>query len=368
MRRHVFVAFSLLAAAASAQVKVRLREITQVSNVRSNFLHGVGLVVGLANTGDGGKVAQQDLANFLQRMGMNVAPEDVKSQSIALVTLTAELPPYARNGQRLDVQLATAGDAQSLFGGTLLQAELMGPDRKVYALAQGPVSIGGFAASGSTARVTRGHPTVGRIPGGAIVETEVKPEIFNQRGELDLILLHPSWKNAQAAAEAINKGLGTEVSARAMDHTTVCVAVPRDGRAPERVVDLLSRLGDLTMTPDQPSKVVVNEKTGTVIVGENVRVSPCVVALSELTIQVIDEQEVVQPPAGIANPGTTEKVQRTKIEVKVGEKEAREFKGGSSLSDVMRSLKALEATPRQMIEVFKELSASGYLHAELVIQ
>jgi len=318
---HLFLAVllaSLFAAPLPAQTRARLREITQVNGVRTNFLHGTGLVLGLAGTGDGTKASRQNLVNFLLRMGQNVTLSDVSSSSLALVTLTAELPPYARNGQRIDVTVSTAGDSTSLFGGTLLQAELLGPDRQVYALAQGSVSVGGFQASVQNARVQRGHTTVGRIPNGAIVETEVRPEIYNHKGEIELILLNPSWKTAQNVAAALNAALSAELTAAPSDHTVVRIKVPAESRTAERTVALLSKIGDVEVVPDLPSKVTINEKTGTIIVGEYVRVSPCVVAISELTIHVVDEEEVSQPQPGF-NKGTTERVGRTRIDVNVGE-------------------------------------------------
>jgi flagellar P-ring protein precursor FlgI len=168
-------------------------------------------------------------------------------------------------------------------------------------------------------------------------------------------------------AAALNAALSAELTAAPSDHTVVRIKVPAESRTAEKTVALLSKIGDVEVVPDLPSKVTINEKTGTIIVGEYVRVSPCVVAISELTIHVVDEEEVSQPQPGF-NKGTTERVGRTRIEVNVGENEPKEFKGGSTISDVVRSLKALDASPRQMIEVFKELKASGYLHAELVVQ
>ena len=342
----------------------RLKDLMEVEGVRGNYLVGYGVVVGLKGTGDGDqtKFTVQSIVNMLEKFGVRVPKEQVKLKNAAAVMVTAYLPPNVKPGQRIDVQVSAIGDAKSLQGGTLLLTPLIGPDGQVYAVAQGPVSIGGFAAGGAGAQVAVNHPTVGRVPNGAIVEREVPAGDLNSLDRLTLSLRTADFTTAQRVAEALNQYLRGNY-AKAVDIKTIELEVPKNYRG--RVVPLLAEIGNLEVRPDIPARVVIDERTGTVVIGENVRISKVAVAHGNLSVEVRETPKVVQPfPFG---QGETAVVPRT--EVKAKEEKARivVLEEGATLGELVRALNAVGATARELIAVLQAIKEAGALHAELVI-
>jgi flagellar P-ring protein precursor FlgI len=348
----------------STGIAVRLKDIVDVEGVRGNYLIGYGLVVGLKQTGDGAQTqfTVQSVVNMLQRFGITVPKDQVKLKNVAAVLVTAYLPAYVKPGQRIDVTVSTLGDAKSLQGGTLLMTPLKGPDGKVYAIAQGPVSIGGFAAGGAGGGVQVNHPTVGRVPEGAIVEREVPMEDLNHLQKLTLSLRDGDFTTVSEIANLINLYLRGHY-ANPKDLRTVEVKVPKNYQG--RVVDLLAEIGNLEVTPDVPARVVIDERTGTVVMGENVRISKVAVAHGNLSVEITETPQVSQPyPLSpgqtVVTPGTQVKAKEQKAKIVILEE-------GATLGELIRALNAVGATARDLIAILQAIKAAGALHAELII-
>jgi flagellar P-ring protein precursor FlgI len=345
---------------------VRLKEIAGIEGVRQNQLIGYGVVIGLNGTGDkkGTTFTVQSLASMLQKMGIKVSPNDVKVKNIAAVMVTADLPPFAKPGGKLDVLVSSIGDAQSLQGGTLLMTPLKGPDGQVYAVAQGAVSVGGYIAGGGGESAQKNHPTVGMITNGALVEKGVVVDV-NNKEVLSIMLNRPDFTTAQRVASAVNAGLG-DGAANAVDGATINLKVPDSFKG--KVVELVSLVEGLDVAADAASKVVVNERTGTVVMGENVRISTVAISHGNLSIRIKTEFAVSQPQPFTFTEGARTTVV-PKQELKVEEQEARliELPSGVSLNDVVKALNAVGVTPRDLIAILQAMKAAGALQAELVI-
>ena len=341
----------------------RLKDIVDIEGVRGNYLIGYGLVVGLKGTGDGilSKFTVQSVVNMLERFGIKVPKEQIILRNVAAVSVTAYLPPFAMPGQRIDVEVSSLGDAKSLQGGTLLLTPLLGADGKVYALAQGPVSVGGFAAEGAGARIQTAHPTAGKIPNGAIVERIVE-EGLNLNPKITLSLKEADFTTAYQISEAINDYLNGNY-AYPKDNRNIELKIPSSYRGKE--VKLLAEIGNLEITPDTPAKVVIDERTGTVVIGENVIISKVAIAHGNLSIEVREYPEVYQPYP--FSPGETVIVPRTEIKAK--EKKARVvvLEKGATLGELVRALNAVGATATELISILQAIKAAGALHAELII-
>ncbi len=343
----------------------RIKDIAAFSGVRENELIGYGIVVGLNGTGDkDGTYIFQPFANMLTRMGVSINPADVKgkTKNIAAVIVTAKLPTMVRPGSKVDVQVSSIGDAKSLQGGTLLMTPLVGPDNNTYAVAQGAVSIGGFVAGGAGAQAIKNHPNVGTIPNGAIVEREV-PVQLNGKNRLDLLLMAQDITTAKRVTEKINGRLGGAF-AQAEGPSVVSIAVP-DSFA-NRVVELMSVIELINVDVDMPARVVINERTGTIVVGENVVISPVALAHGGLTVEIKTEYQVSQP-SPLAPPGA-ETVVVPQKEVKAEEKRATltEVKG-ATIGQLVKALNALGVTPKDMVAILQAIKTAGSLKAELVI-
>ncbi len=367
LRRSMIAALTsvwlIVAVFASAAHAARLAELADVDGVRDNQLYGIGIVVGLNGSGDRSPASKQMLANLFRRLGVRVTQRDVASNNIAAVVVTATLPPFARPGQRIDVNISTLGDAKSLFGGTLLQAPLEAADGRVYAVAQGPLSVGGFSFGGEGASAQRNHPTVARIPGGALVEREVQARFVSPDGRLRLLLRTPSFRTAERAAQVIEQG--TRAQARAIDGATIEVRVPTETLRRRNVVGFVADLLALEVEPDVPAKVVINERTGTIVAGEGVEIGTVVIAHGNLTVTVT-ETPVVSQPAPLSG-GATKVLPRTQVE-------ATEHQGGfvvlkktATVGDLAAALNALGGTPRDIIAIFQAIKRAGALRAELEI-
>ncbi len=353
-----------LAAPAAAQ-SVRLKDIADVEGVRDNQLVGYGLVVGLAGTGDRLRTAiftRQSLVGMLERLGVNTRDNELRldTRNVAAVMVTANLPPFSRPGSRIDIAVSALGDATNLMGGTLLVTPLLGADGEVYAVAQGAVATGAVAARGAAASVTRGVPTSARISSGAIVEREI-PYALAGRNTVRLSLRNPDLTTARRMAAAVNRASGAPV-ATATDPRTVVLALA--GRDP---VAFLAEIEQLRVEPDQTARVVIEEASGTIVMGSQVRVSTVAIAQGNLTIRVTETPQVSQPnPLG---NGETVVVPRTSIEVEdQAERRMGVLRGGVSLQELVRGLNALGVGPRDLISILQAIKAAGALQSELELR
>ena len=344
-----------------AGLEVRLREMADLQGVRGNQLMGYGLVVGLKGTGDTtqAKFTAQTLANLLARQGVNIAPSSVQVKNVASVMVTAQLPAFSRPGQRIDVTVSSTGDATSLAGGTLLMAALQGPDTQVYAVAQGPVLVGGFSAQAGGSSTVKNHPTAGRIPDGALVERSV-PGNFNDRRSIVYNLQEEDFTTAVRVTRAINQELG-EPAARALNGRTVEVAVPPDFDG--RLVELVARLENLPIQLQNKARVVVNEKTGTVVMGAEVRIGAVSIVQGGLSIQVTATKMVSQPlPFSYGKTVTTQQKDLKTEEEKV---RTLTIEPGISVGRLAEMLNSIGTSPRDMIAILQAIKDAGALNAEL---
>jgi flagellar P-ring protein precursor FlgI len=345
---------------------VRIKDIADIKGVRQNQLVGYGLVVGLEGTGDSDSAlfTIQSLSSLLEKMGVTVQPSDIEDvENVAAVMVTADLPPFASLGSRLDVLVSSIGDAENLQGGTLLFTPLRAADGHVYAVAQGPVSTGGFAVSGNSGdQVQKNFPTVGRVVGGALVEKELHSN-FNQKRALTLALKDPDFTTASRVAQAINRAFYNQL-AQTENAGSIRVTVPENYRG--NTVQFVTMIESLGVTPDMVSKVVVNERTGTVIMGENVRIATIAIAHGNLSIQINESQDVSQP-LPFSPGGQTVVTPESEIVVQEGKKPIFLVESGVSIGEVVKALNALGVSPRDLIAIFQALRAAGALQAELEI-
>jgi flagellar P-ring protein precursor FlgI len=365
---------------------VRIKDLASIKGIRHNQLIGYGLVVGLNGTGDkvGTTFTVQSLVNMIERMGIHVDENDVTVKNVAAVMVTAKIAPFARIGNKIDVVVSSIGDAKSLQGGTLLLTPLRGVDRKVYGLAQGPISVGGFAAGGAGGGgVSKNHPTVGRISRGATIEREILVSMQDKQ-ELTITLNNPDFTTAIRVCNAINEKLG-QVAASTTDSGTLELHIPEGSR--NRIVRMIAAIENLEVTPDTVARVVLNEKTGTVVVGEKVRISTVAVAHGNLSIQIKERAIVSQPlPFAPAPPeGTTaqqfqledgavvapggQTVVTPDSDVSAQEEDNRLLlvPSGTTIGELVRALNAIGVTPRDLITIFQSIKAAGALQAELEI-
>jgi len=343
----------------------RIKDLADVEGIRDNMLIGYGLVVGLNNTGDSLKNApftQQALQTMLERLGVNTRGSQVNTKNVAAVMVTASLGAFAAQGTHMDVIVSALGDAKSLQGGALLATPLLAADGAVYALAQGPVAIGGFSAQGAAASVTRGVPTSGRISNGAIVEREVGFSLAGAQS-LKLSLRNPDLTTAQRMAQAINRYLGVP-AADATDPATVKLVRPASY---PNVVALLTDVEQLKVEPDLPAKVVIDEQSGVIVIGSDVRISTVAIAQGNLTIRVTETPQVSQPQP-FAQQGQTQVVPRTDIDVdeETGKRLVL-LNAGVSLEELVNGLNALGVGPRDMISILQAIKAAGALQAEIEV-
>lgn len=342
----------------------RLKDIASFRGTATNPLIGYGLVVGLNGTGDKDKTqfTVSTLANLLDNIGIHVDPAQVKVKNVAAVMVTAKLPPFARVGARIDVQVSSIGDAKSLEGGTLLMTPLKGPDGRTYAVVQGPISTGGFSAGGQGGTsVQKNHPTVGTISGGATIEQEI-PIQYEDLSHVDLVLKTPDFSTANKVAAGINSVLNGQY-AKAMDAACIKLQIP-DGFG-HRMVEMFSRLENMEVQPDTVAKVIINERTGTVVMGEHVRIAPVAIAHGSLTVQVTERMTVSQPLP--LSEGRTVVAPESNVDVKEERASLALVGGGVTLGQVVKGINAIGATPRDLINILQAIKAAGALQAELEI-
>jgi flagellar P-ring protein precursor FlgI len=345
----------------------RVKELATIRGVSSNALVGYGLVVGLAGTGDNLQSAQtqQMVANILsRRFGTVITPKSIRAKNVAVVMVTARLPAFGRVGQRLDVTVSSASNAKSLFGGTLLPVALKGGNGQIYAWAEGALSVGGFAAGGkSGSSVTRNHPTVGRVPAGALVGKELGFALSADKPVV-VSLKNPDFTTAARIADAINARFGSEI-ASAPDPGTVRVVVPRNRK--RNLVGMVAELENIEVTADTVARIVINEKTGTVVMGAGVRLQSCAISHGGLTVQV-SETAAVSQPSPLSTGGETTKVQQTEVEVSEETGEIKVVSPGPTLGDVVSGLNALGVTPRDLVAILLAMKEAGALRAEIEVQ
>lgn len=363
---HVILVAFILANASHAQASSRIKDIATFEGVRDNLLVGYGLVTGLQGTGDeldSMPAARESLIGMLERLGVNTRDGDLDTDNIAAVLVTATMPPFSRQGNRIDVTVSSLGDADSLQGGMLAVTPLIGADGEVYAVAQGPVQVGGFVAQGAGATVSRGVPTNGRIPSGGIVEREVDFALA-ELVSMQIGLHNPDFTTARRMADAINAFLGT-TAAGATDPGTVLLQVPQGYGS--SVVDLATDIEQLRVEPDLPARVVIDEQTGVIVIGDGVRISQVAIAQGNLTIRVTETPQVSQP-APFSEAGETVVVPRTDIEIDEDEERRLQVvNGGVDLQDLVNGLNSLGVGPRDMISILQAIKASGALHAEIEV-
>jgi len=343
----------------------RIKDIASLKGVRTNQLVGYGLVVGLNGTGDGSgtKFTTQSLVNMMERLGIHSLSDQVKVANVAAVIVTADLPPFASRGSEIDVLVSSIGDAKSLQGGTLLMTPLKGADNNVYAMAQGPLLVGGFASAGAAGGgVQKNHPTVARIPGGATIEREINFN-FNNLSDLTIALNQPDFTTALRMSNAINQELGSPI-ASPVDAGTVKVDVPESYR--NDLVNLVASLEQINIQPDLEAKIILSERTGTVIMGENVMISPIAIAHGNLSVQIKERSNVSQPTP--FSQGQTTVTPESKVSVKEEDNKLLLIEPeGASLGSIVKALNAIGVSPRDLITVFQAIKASGALQAELEI-
>ncbi len=344
----------------------RIKDIADFEGVRENQLVGYGLVVGLDGTGDdldNAIFTRESLIGMLQRLGVNARSEDLSTENVAAVMVTADLPAFARQGTRIDVSVSTIGDAESLLGGTLLVTPILGADGEVYAVAQGPVAVAGFSAAGNAQSITKGVPTAGRIPNGAIIERELGFEL-EQLNSVKISLRNPDLTTARRVAQAINRFVGLP-AARSTDPSTVVLAVPNTYKGD--TIDLLTDIEQLPVRADQVARVVIDERSGVIVMGENVKISTVAIAQGNLTIRITETPQVSQP-SPFSNTGNTEVVDRTNIEVSEDEdRKLAVLPAGVSLQELVNGLNALGIGPRDMITILQAIKAAGALQAEIEV-
>ena len=346
----------------------KIRNITKVASLMPLKLTGIGLVTGLPNTGSSDRATRQAVLNAIRSKQLNLTIADLTNGSTALVALTCELPPFATEGMRLDIKCASLGDAQSLRGGVLLSAELNGPDGKAYVVASGQLTTGGYVAVGRNASVSKNpNATADLMKGGEVIEN-LPSSMLSESGSLELRLRNPSAFNASSVARGIATALaGTNASVEAVNPSIVRVELPDGQRNDQEAMRVLTMVGDIRVSVENPSKVTIDQVSGTVLAGESVLISPCVVGVSELTIAIVEEDFVSQP-----NPfsdGTSERVGRTRVEAQTNSGELQPIGGGgATVADLLQNLKTLGLTPQQLVQVFIALDKGGFLHADLEIQ
>lgn len=352
--------------ASQSHAQSRIKDIAAFEGVRDNLLVGYGLVVGLNGTGDdlgSSPFTRESLIGMLQRMGINARDNNLDTANVAAVMVTAILPPFARHGSRIDITISALGDADSLLGGTLLVSPLLAADGEVYAVAQGSLAVAGFSASGEGGSITKGVPTSGRIPNGAIVEREIAFDMVELK-TVKISLRNPDLTTARRLAEKINAFLKVQ-AAHSTDPGTVLLTVPE--RYNGNTVALLTDIEQLRIKVDQLARVVINEQSGVIVMGENVRISTVAIAQGNLTIRITETPQVSQP-APFSTTGATETVARTAIDIQEeGMRQLAVLPEGVSLQELVNGLNALGIGPRDMITILQAVKAAGSLQAQIEV-
>ena len=356
--------FVMAASVSAESATTRIKDVAKVQGVRSNQLMGYGLVVGLNGTGDSDKTLQtlQSVVNMLREYGVSITKDNLKPKNIAAVMVTATLPPFVREGDNIDITVSSMGDAKSIAGGTLLQTPLRAANGTVYAVGQGPVATGGFSSgSGSGGSQQKNFPTVGTTPGGAIVEKSVEGDDIGANGTIALSLNKADFTTAARVAQAINAQYGA--IARAANPGRIDISVPAYYRS--NIVAFVAGLEDLPVTPDNIAKVVVNERTGTIVMGGNIAVDEIAITQGGISISITKDQSINQPPP--FSPGTTVVTDNANVDAKEQKASSIVLPATANVGDVVGALNSVGATAQNIISILQAMKASGALHAELEI-
>jgi len=363
----IYIGLALIFFISGSAEAARIKDLSGIKGVRSNQLIGFGLVIGLTKTGDSAVnvfFSIQAIASMLKKLGVTIPSDRIgqlQFKNIATVIVTADLPAFAKHGDSIDVTVSSLGDAKSLQGGTLLMTPLKGTDNNTYAVAQGPISIGGFSVQGAARGVQKNHLTVGRISNGGLVEKEIKSN-FNIKDEIILALKKTDFTTASRITKAINNDMKDEV-ATMLDGRTVRIQIPKFYM--NNASDLVTKIESIEVAPDTEAKVIIDERTGTVVMGENVRISSVAVAHGALFVQIKEEPVVSQPPALASETAETVVLPRTRISVGEGEDKLLVIPKSVSLGDVVQGLNSIGVTPRDLIAILQAIKSSGALHARL---
>lgn len=357
----VFGLLLLVAGSAGGASAARLKDLASVKGVRSNQIIGYGLVVGLRGTGDkqGTQFTTQSLRSLLAKMGISLDPQQIRVANVAAVMVTAKLPAFARTGSSIDAVVSSVGDASSLAGGMLLMTPLRGNDGQIYAVAQGPIAIGGFSAEGGGSSIAQNHPTVATLVGGALVEREVAYSMVGQE-KFELALHRPDFTTAQRTAARINDEFREPVAV-ARDSGTLDLTLPASYA--NDAVGFMARVEVLEVAPDKPARIILNERTGTIVMGDSVRVSTVAVAHGNLTVVVNRINEVSQPAP--FSEGETTRIQNTDIETSQDESQLSVIEDTVTIGDLVRALNAMGTTPTDLISILQAIKASGALSADV---
>lgn len=369
MQRLTFLLLLLAATLCAHGETLRVKDLGKLQGWRENALVGYGIATGLAGTGDSqtNRSTRQALSNVFSQFNLTIPPDQVQARNVAVVMVSAALPTFAREGDRLDVTVTSAGDAKSLVGGSLLLTSLKGANGRVYALAQGPLSVGGYRYDANGNVVQKNHPTVGSIPDGATVEVGVQAQMLDVNDNVTFVLAEADYTTAQRVAAAINRQVGDGL-AQARDASGIEVKVPPAQR--EQLVNFLARIENVTVEPDRRAKVVINERTGTVVTGGDVKISQVAISHGDLKINIVNQNAASQPANLIAGgPGVrTAVVTNTRIDVDEQNGPGFLASGSASVADLVQSLNKLKTNTRDVISILRAIKAAGALHAELVVQ
>ena len=366
-RQKFWVILILVLFIASPAHSARIKDLSSIEGVRSNQLIGFGLVIGLTKTGDSAVnvfFSIQAIASMLKKLGVTVPPDRIgqlQFKNVATVIVTPALPAFAKQGDNIDVTVSSLGDAKSLQGGTLLMTPLKGPDGSTYAVAQGPLSIGGFSVQGAARGVQKNHLTVGRIANGGQVEKEIKYD-FNSKNKIVLALKKTDFTTASRISQAINNDM-KEIVSSIVNGGAVQVKVPKLYK--DNTSSFVTRIENLDVTPDSEAKVIIDERTGTIVMGENVKISSVAVAHGALFVQIKEEEVVSQPPPLAPESAKTVTLSRTRVAAGEGEDKLLIIPKSISLGDVVKGLNSIGVTPRDLISILQAIKASGALHARL---
>ena len=348
---------------------IRVKDLGKFQGWRDNSLEGYGIVTGLAGTGDSptNRATRQALANALAQFNLTLPADQMQSRNVAVVMITAQMPSTAREGDTLDVTVSSSGDARSLVGGSLLVTPLKAPNGRVYALAQGQLAVGGYRYDANGNVVQKNHPTVGSVPGGAVVEVGMNAQVVAAGKGLTFVLTEPDYTTASRVAVAINSQLGAG-TAQARDAGGIDIEVPDDSRA--QLVSFVSQIENVMVDPDRRAKVVINERTGTVVSGGDVRISKVAVSHGDLKVSVSSQTQLSQPVVlGMAGPGVrTAAVTNSQVEVTEEGGPGFLSQSGTTVADLVQSLARLKTSTRDVISILRAVKAAGALHAELIVQ
>jgi len=348
---------------------IRIKDLGRMQGWRDNAIVGYGIVTGLAGTGDSStnKTTRQAMANLYSQFNLTVSPDQVQSRNVAVVLVTAALPTFAHEGDTLDITVTSAGDARSLVGGSLLMTPLKAANGRVYALAQGPLSVGGYRYDANGNVVQKNHPTVGGVPGGATVEVAVNAQIMSAQQDVTFLLAEPDYTTASRIAAAINTQIGGGL-AKAKDASGVTIRVPDASR--DQLTNYLTQIENVLVVPDRRAKVVINERTGTVVSGGDVRISKVAISHGDLKISISTQNTASQPLfIGSAGPNVrTEIVSNTRVDVDEQNGPGFVAANNNTVADLVQSLARMKTNTRDIISILRAVKAAGALHAELVLQ